>query len=298
MTHFHGKEKHSAFFEGWYFKHQNDRETLAVIPAFHVDPSGKKCASIQIITQEDSFYVPFAAEELRMHPSLFALRISDSFFCGGGILLDIHTKELTVKGCLRYGALTPLQRDIMGAFRYLPFMACRHGILSMRHPVNGSVTLNGKELRFQNAVGYIETDWGRSFPSEYLWTQCNRFKNSGCSIFLSAAEIPLGPFRFTGCIASIFYKGRELRMATYLGAKVLRYDEGGVVLSQGNLILTATRLSDNSFALRAPQKGKMTRTIKENPSCRVRYRLTRDGKPLLDLTGEQAGFEYSRIEEN
>lgn len=298
MKHFHTKSKHSSFFEGWYFRHQNDRETLAVIPAFHADSAGNPSASVQIITQEESFYIPFSAKDFQMHPSAFALRIGNSFFCEGGILLDIRKKGVSLRGCLRYGDLTPIKSDIMGPFCYLPFMACRHGIISMNHSVTGNVTLNGKEHRFQNAAGYIEKDWGRSFPSKYLWTQCNRFQEADCSIFLSAAEIPLGPFRFTGCIASIYYKGKELRMATYLGAKVLRYDDQEAVVSQGNLIFSITRLSRNSFTLRAPQKGEMSRIIKENPSCRVRYLLTRNGHPLLDLTGEQAGFEYSQIKED
>ena len=82
--------------------------------------------------------------------------------------LQIERDELSLHGTVRCGPFTPLRSDIMGPFRFLPTMECAHGILSMAHPLEDSVTLNGKTLDFSGGVGYIETDRGRSFPDCYL----------------------------------------------------------------------------------------------------------------------------------
>ena len=61
-----------------------------------------------------------------------------------GWYLKLQTGEgLSLHGTVRYGHFTPLRSDTMGPFRFLPGMECAHGVLSMGHPLEGSVTLNG-----------------------------------------------------------------------------------------------------------------------------------------------------------
>ena len=43
----------------------------------------------------------------------------------------------------------------MGPFAKLP-MQCRHGVVSMRHTVNGTLTMYGKIYIFKNGIGYAE----------------------------------------------------------------------------------------------------------------------------------------------
>ena len=65
MSSFHGNNKQQAFFEGWYLKHQNDKQTLALIIAFHIDDEGEKTASIQVVTDTGAVFIPYAADEAR-----------------------------------------------------------------------------------------------------------------------------------------------------------------------------------------------------------------------------------------
>ena len=51
-------------FEGWYFKQQNASQTVALIPALHQEPNGQRAASLQIITDDESYIVPFAQYQL------------------------------------------------------------------------------------------------------------------------------------------------------------------------------------------------------------------------------------------
>lgn len=54
MNNFYGNKKKKNFFEGWYFKHQAEKETIAFIPGINIDSNGNKSAFIQIITNKNS----------------------------------------------------------------------------------------------------------------------------------------------------------------------------------------------------------------------------------------------------
>ena len=109
-------------------------------------------------------------------------------------LIHIYTDSLDAEGMIRFGRMSPIRYDIMGPFRYIPFMECRHSVFSMQHTVNGRLRINGVDYIFQDGTGYIEGDRGYSFPKHYAWTQ---YGFNGGSLMLSVAEIPLGPASFT-----------------------------------------------------------------------------------------------------
>ena len=80
-------------------------------------------------------------------------------------------------------------------------MECYHGILSMNHSINGTLILNGKTLSFDKGRGYMEKDWGHSFPEGYIWMQSNHFSKKETSIKISVAKIPWLRSSFIGFIA-------------------------------------------------------------------------------------------------
>lgn len=161
--------------------------------------------------------------------------------------------------------------------------------MSMRHRVNGSVCINGEEYLFENALGYIEGDRGRSFPKKYVWTQC--FFDGG-SLMLSAAEIPFAGLRFTGIICAILFHGKEYRIATYLGARPEKIADGEIVVRQGKYVFSAALVEKNAHPLRAPVNGNMCRTIHESASCRAAYRFEKDGQVLFEFQSDRASFEF------
>ncbi|MEG2174533.1 MAG: tocopherol cyclase family protein [Oscillospiraceae bacterium] len=278
------------FFEGFYFKQQTALETIAVIPAIHADRNGCHTASIQVITDTGSDMVKYPADAFCVDRKHLKIRVGHNQFSRKGMRLNIEKKGLYVAGTLLFDTICSPRYDIMGPFAYVPFLECRHSVLSLRHNVNGILQVNDRKLRFQDAVGYIEGDRGRSFPKRYLWTQCNFGMHN--SLMLSVAEIPLMGTQFIGIIGVVLLNGQEYRIATYCGAKIQSMQGGCVRVRQGTLSLTATLLTRKEQSLHAPVLGDMTRIIRESVACRVQYRLEQNGHVLLDVTCDRAGFEY------
>lgn len=292
MSEFHGAHKSRSYFEGWYFKHQNGEHTVAFIPGVNYDDQGRKSAFVQVITDEGSGNVllPFSGFHVCPYGPIY---IGNQVFGERGIKVDLNTPEIRCKGNIRYGPLTPPQSDVMGPFRFVPFMECRHGVISMKHSLRGFLEVNGIPIDFTGGTGYIEKDWGTSFPKSYLWVQCSRFAEDSCSIMVSIADIPFGKFSFQGCIGIIHYRGREYRLATYNGVKILRCDETGLILKQWDCVLKAEFSKSSPQNLFAPKTGAMSRIIRENAACHVRFRFYRGNALLFDLQSEEAGFEYA-----
>lgn len=274
------------YFYGWYLKCQSDTQTLALIPAVH-SAGNKRTCSIQVITDRDAWTVTYTGDLFR--------RVKGNIFIGKnrfgkkGVFLAIHTPELTIRGKLEFGPLFPLKYDIMGPFALAPFMECRHSVWSMRHSVRGTVYINGQKYSFQNAWGYWEGDRGRSFPKEYIWTQCC-FR--GGAVMLSVADIPMAGIHFTGIIGVVLWQGKEYRIATYLGARVVKIKDKTVRVIQGSLELDVRLLEESKRPLKAPAKGNMVRTIHKSASCRAFYRFRKRGCTLFAVETDRASFEF------
>ncbi len=289
MRSYYGSSKNREYFEGWYFRQQVDGQAVALIPAMHIDAAGQRSASIQIITNRFADRVIYPIEAFHAREDSLSVTIGGSQFSEEGIIANIRTDRLEIKGKLIYGTFVRPKYDIMGPFRYLPNMQCRHSVISIAHTVWGSLSINGEELLFENACGYLEGDRGSSFPGRYLWTQS--MLAGGISVMLSVADIPYAGKVFCGIIGFVYMGGSEYRIATYLGAKVERVEKHIVSVRQGEYLLQAEVLQENPTPLYAVQHGSMSRMIKESPSARVRYRFYKKGRAVFDQVGGCAGYE-------
>ena len=279
------------YYEGWYMKQQQGDDVLALIPGRAQDE-----AFIQVITQEKAYYLPFPLASFHHVSSAGAasphqvMRVGRSTFTPRGADLCIREPGINLEGSIRYRGLSPLRSDIMGPFGLIP-METKHTVFSMRHQVDGLVTLNGKPLRFNGAAGYMEGDRGHSFPRGYTWVQSVDLPGSA-SVMLAVAEIPLAVIRFTGCIAVVLLNGTEHRFATYRGVRIVQADQEAVEIVQRDLALRIQPLASRGHDLQAPDQGSMRRVIRESPAVPVRITFARGGETLLDCVSERASYEH------
>ena len=161
----------------------------------------------------------------------------------------------------------------------------------MKHDVYGEIILNGEKLSFNKGTGYIESDSGHSFPETYSWIHCNDFKEN-CSVMVSVAKIPFMGLRFWGCVCIVWLNGKEYRLATYKGAKMLRCDYGKIELKQGKYHLTVMVNQQNARRLAAPKSGLMSRAIKESASCPAKFVFKESGAVISSAESSRASYEY------
>jgi hypothetical protein len=187
----------------------------------------------------------------------------------------------------------------MGPFAFVPRMETYHGVLSMDHAVEGWLNINGEAVDFWGGRGYMEKDWGRSFPRGWVWMQSNHFAGSpGTSLSASVALIPWMGRTFRGFIVGLWHEGRLYRFATYTGARMLRLavDDERVEWSMADgryrLSIVAQRAATGT--LHMPTGTEMAPRVPETLSASMVVRLVALGaseRVLFQGTGSYAGLE-------
>lgn len=295
---FQGSLTQPNYFEGWYFKQVHTPSNRSISFIFGISTRDAH-AFIQIITSNPlvTTYVRYPIESFEAYDNGY--RIDQSFFSPDRVVIDVADETIAVKGELSLAQLTPIHRNvyapnIMGPFAYIPNMECNHGVVSMSHRVNGKLQVNGDSWEFDNQIGYIEKDWGRSFPSRYVWIQGNHF-GEAAAFMLSVADIPFLGLHFEGVICQLQLPDKPLRLATYTGAVCtgIKHTDDGfeLTIKQGSTHLHVIAHVPQQGVLKSPSMGAMTQTIKEGLGGSIDLVLQRKGQPTLTLSSHHCGIE-------
>lgn len=282
--------KKKNYFEGWYFKLQTEAITMAFIPEVSGDRSGQLSGSLQIVMEEEAFFIEheFPAK-MEMKKGLY-LVLGKNVFTDVCIHLDIDEENIKIKGDVYFDDIGA-KFNVMGPLNYIP-MQCKHGILSMEQRLSGKLSVNDKEINFDGGKGYLETDYGHSFPSTYLWSQCNWFDEGECRIAMAAATLPFGRHKVMGTFICIDYLGKKYKFATYKGAEVLGISSSGFTINEGPYTFEGRREGGVPVELKSPENGEMNGVTKEYLRCTMEYTLKKRGEEIFSLKSDKASFEY------
>lgn len=289
------------YFEGWYFKNTNKKESISFIPGININGKYKK-AFIQIITNDSSYYINYNIDDFKFNFEPFYIEIGSNTFSKEGIHIDINdsTQNLKIYGDIKYSdskniKTSLLNPNIMGPFSYIPFMECNHAILSMQNKVQGLININNNKIDFNNSIGYIEKDWGCSFPKSYIWCQGNCFQKPNTSFMLSIADIPFKFIDFRGLICTLIIDDQEFKFTTYNNAKIIKYyiDDHSlnIILKKGSYNLNIQSKYGGSSKLVAPIKGRMEKDIFESITTLITITLKKDNNIIFSDTSTNCGLE-------
>lgn len=305
-AYFQGNKKKENYFEGWYFKmvSKNGAAILSVIPGISLPKEGEKPhAFIQIINglTAETYYYTFSIEEFYFSKKAFAVRIGDNYFSEKQLILNIEKGDSSVNGSVIMTNQIPYaykkrKPAIMGWYRFVPFMECYHGVVSLNHQLSGRIILYNKVHDFSEGKGYIEKDWGTSMPKAWIWLQSNTFTNINSSLMLSVADIPWLGKSFTGFLGFFYTNNRVYRFATYANSElnILPSTDNTLTIEIQN---TKERFvleikNGNAGILKAPVAGSMDRRIAESVDAKLKITMfNEDNEIILIDSSEIAGLE-------
>ncbi|MEA5017380.1 MAG: tocopherol cyclase family protein [Erysipelotrichaceae bacterium] len=305
---FQGHSKKSNYFEGWYFKLiDQSRETIiAMIPGIAIGNNKQDShCFIQFIdaTSGKTEYFRFPLEEFSSDINTFDVSIGVNRFSDNEINVNLNNGKTTICGQLRFSNITKypksfLHPGIMGPFSFMPGMECYHGIVNISHTISGNLTINGINVEMTGGEGYIEKDWGRSFPNSWIWLQANHFANSKSSFMFSVADIPWLNSSFIGLISFLKTDSSFYNFSTYNGSKIdhlsINDNTLTVILKQRGKTLKFTAKYSQGGILKAPKNGLMKRDIEESITAEIDLLLIdRNGVTIFEDTSKWVGMELA-----
>jgi len=311
---YHGRGKRAPFFEGWYYKlvDATEQHRYAIIPGvFLGQDEARNHAFVQVSDGSTGkvTYHSYPLSEFWAAQGALDIRVGPNRFTAHSLALDIHTAERSIQGEVKFPEIAPwpvrvLSPGIMSWYAWVPFMETYHGIVSLDHALVGELEIDGAATDFTAGRGYIEKDWGRSFPSAWVWFQSNHFstppkQSGGTSLTASVAIIPWLGNSFTGFIIGLWRGGRLLRFATYTGARLeaLRVTDTEVtwIVRDRHYRLEMVAQRAEAGLLRAPALVDMDRRVAEALNATVAVRLyemgSAEARLLFEDRGRHAGLE-------
>ena len=306
---YHGHPNKTPFFEGWYFKlvDRTGQHRYAVIPGISMSQGGiGPHAFIQTLdgTSGKTDYHNFPLNSFSADRYKLNIKIGANIFTAQGMTLALPESDLQMTGHVVFSDLQPwpvtwYAPGIMGWYAWVPFMECYHGVVSMDHQINGALNISGTTVDLTGGRGYIEKDWGKSFPSGWIWMQSNHFSTEGTSFSASIAMIPWIGSSFRGFIIGLLHKGKLYRFATYTRAKteLLKLSTDSVfwiVQDRIHKLEIDARRTISGY-LKGPSHSDMARRVPESLQASISVKLTTlsDGKIVFEDSGLNGGLEIA-----
>ncbi|MGY8751066.1 MAG: tocopherol cyclase family protein [Fidelibacterota bacterium] len=293
---YHGKSNKNPFFEGWYHKITTVHgKSIVIIPGIY--RSGLidyETAFLMIYNGENGKvdYLTYSTDEFICDPNKYELKLGNNTFSLNEIKLNINTSVIKVKGHVKNQNIKPwpvtiLEPGCMGWYAYVPTMECFHGILSMDHILEGKIKINNQSYLFDNGRGYIEKDWGKNFPKNWVWAQSNDFEVPGISLSVSLATIPWRKSEFSGFIVGLQVNNALYRFTPYKGCKVIsvEYNEGkfSCHFKQDDLELQIELYKGlKTGILFAPDKFNMEEKVSEYLDAKIKFKLKKRSEVIVE----------------
>lgn len=309
---FHGRGLRPFTFDGWYFKMVDaaERHVWAVIPGVWMerDPSKNYCfvQFIDGVTGRTAMH-RYPVEQFWSSHERFDIVCAHNRFSLTDMHLDMDEPDLHLSGDLHFSApqgwpVRLWSPGAMGPFAFVPLLEGYHAVTSIDPRLTGNVLLDGEAIDFTGGKGYMERDWGSSFPRSWIWTQCNHFDTDGVCLTAAIAAVPLAGQTIQGFIVGFLYHGTFYRWTTWNGARIihlLRDDHHAefAVMHHNLLLEVWSGGRSNMSQVYAPRGGMMTRMLVEELTavCQVRLTLHSPGsrRVLFEERGRHAGLEIS-----
>jgi len=305
---YHGRMG-QQYFEGWYFKLVDKKmeKVFAFIPGVFFSPEPVYShAFIQVIDgiERTYNYERFPEDRFQAARDVFSVAIEENCFGREGLSLDLNRPRVAISGELAFknhldwpdSILSP---GSMGFYNYIPRMQCYAQVCAMDFDLEGTLDINGRVIDFSGGRGYIEKNWGSSFPFSWIWIQSNHFQKARASLSCSLGHIPFLMTSFRGFLVGLYVEGNFYEFTTMNRSRVEVVQKGTDLTMRlanrhYNLTLKTETSSRDFILLNGPRGKQMIPLVHENLQGLVHLELKENatGRSIFEDTGRCAGVEY------
>jgi hypothetical protein len=264
-------------FEGFYCKvAKPDGTTIAVICGF-ARTKEKSYAFIQIGSHFCATkYFEYPIDSLNINKEGFSFSIEQHQISMQGISIRETDCEinLTFDNFIAWKR-TLLKPSIMGALTYVPFVECKHDIVGPHFNASGTVKIEEQIIHFTSDAGYIDRNWGKSFPKKYCWGHLSGFSDDSISIQFAKGSPKWLWLTIPVHIGFLYINGEITTFKSWRGAKIQITNTEDLSVCLRNLKYEVQLLftRDKKFQLKAPDHGNIEEEIMEYAGNPTRVKI-------------------------
>ena len=179
--------------------------------------------------------------------------------------IEIDTKDIRIKLNFKNDQLIQTFKNSMGYSYFVPNLPCYHSVLNAYHFVSGEIRHGDVQYSLVNEMGYLEKNWGTSFPESYLWLHAIDPKNSQISLLFSRAEIKWLGKKFIRHVGHFRIDGMEIDLRELRNISIITLDQNPekqiIRIESKSLKLDISINLGKNVILKGPTNGELSRDI-------------------------------------
>jgi tocopherol cyclase len=277
-TQLKGKFKKRNFFEGWFHKIYSAKHqtSFVIIYGYTTGNSYDKFGFIQFLIPNKNVEIYyFSKNEISYNPKNHSVQM------GSNILslkeIKINLKDIYMDLNLSDNLPISSFKNSMGYAYFIPTLPCYHSVLNKSHLISGEINLFNNNYLLDNDLGYMEKNWGTSFPEKYFWIQAVEPHNPNVSLLFSQAEIKWMGKSFIKHVGHLRINGEELDLRTLTLFNVSYNNtipENITITIKSKQIKLEMRFSvAKKYMFKGPLKGKLSRDILHHSDSQIDLKI-------------------------
>ncbi len=274
-----GNFERNKYFEGWFQKvySKQHNASFIFIYGYATHNSKDKFGFLQVlIPNQPPEIVYFSKDEVSCDIEHHTFGLGNNLLTAE--LIRINTDEFRID--LNIMTKHPIQtfKNSMGYAYYIPNLPCYHSVLHTTQLVSGEIQHKGVRYTLENEMGYLEKNWGTSFPESYFWVHAVDPNDPGVSLLFSRAEIPWLGKTFIKHVGHLCFNGQQIDLRELKNFAVSNF-----VVSPENRIVQIRSISlqldislefGSEVIFKGPKDGELSRAILHQTDARIDVSLT------------------------
>lgn len=279
------------YFEGWFHKIYSAKykASIILIYGYTTGNSAKKFGFIQVhIPNQKVLIMYFDKNEVFCDPNQHIVRMGEHILTTNKI--DIKTQEIDIQLHLTDNQSIHTFKNSMGYSYVIPNLPCYHAILNKSHFVSGEINTKNTSFVMNQDMGYLEKNWGTSFPENYIWLHAVDPNNVEVNLLFSQAEIKWMGSTFLRHLGYLNFENECIDLRQLKNSVV----SCSFVSSKKQLIHISSKLIELEISIilgqqvlfKGPEDGALQRDIIHYTDAIIEVKLKRNSETrLFSLVG-------------
>ena len=278
-----GNFERNKYFEGWFQKVYSKEHNVPfiLIYGYATNNSADNFGFLQVL-------LPNQTPEIIYFPkNEVSCDIEQHIFRMGKNLLTLELIRINTHGLsidLNLKNVNPMRtfKNSMGYTYFIPNLPCYHSVLNTAQNVSGEIQHNGVCYTLNNAMGYLEKNWGTTFPESYFWVHAVDPNNPRISLLFSRAKIVWLGKTYVKHVGYLCLDGQQIELRDLNNFKVsinnISPENRIIHIRSASVQLDLSLEYGREVEFNGPEDGALSRLIQHRTDAKIDVLLTYENR--------------------
>lgn len=286
-----GNFERNKYFEGWFQKIYSKKynASFVIIYGYATRNTEDTLGFIQIlIPNKAPQIIYFNKNEISCDSEQHIVRMGENLLTTETI--QINANDINIRLKLMNNQVKQTFKNSMGYSYFLPNLPCYHSVLNTGHQVTGEIQQKEAGYVLNNDMGYLEKNWGTSFPESYIWLHAVDPHDSKVSMLFSLAEIKWIGKKFIKHVGHFHYDNKQIDLRSLMSFATSNpsssKDKYQIRMISKTIQLDILIVFGNKVLLKGPQEGVLSSDIIHYIDADIQIQFSENNKTrMFQLVG-------------